>query len=218
MMNETEQTNYRVVVIEDDPHTRAYLTKTIAAVPNMLVVGDAGDCAHAMPLLRTEPDIALIDLGLPDGSGLDLIRKRFFKQSTTQFVVITVFGDEAHVMPALEAGACGYLMKDSALPDIAELISQVLSGGSPISPIIARKLLTRFRIDNDQQQGSMLTKREFDVLHLMSKGYNYNETAEHLGISYHTVVSHVRHTYRKLEVTSRAEAIFEASRMGLLNM
>jgi len=217
-MKAMEQKNYRVVVIEDDPHTRSYLTQTIAAVPNMVVVGDAGDCARAMPLLRTEPDIALIDLGLPDGSGLDLIRKRFFKKSKTQFVVITVFGDEAHVIPALEAGACGYLMKDSALPDIAELIAQVLSGGSPISPIIARKLLNRFRVDNNQQQGSILTEREFDVLNLMSKGYNYNETAGHLGISYHTVVSHVRHTYRKLEVSSRAEAIFEASRMGLLNM
>lgn len=209
---------HQVVVIEDDRHTRHYLAEAIAATPEFQVVGTAENCADALCLLRKKPDIALIDLGLPDGSGLDVIRSCCNQKTKTQFVVITVFGDEAHVIPALEAGACGYLLKDSAMPDIAALIMQVLTGGSPISPIIARKLLTRFRLNNPIESMVSLTKREFEVLNLMAKGYNPQETAACLHVSYHTVVSHVRHIYEKLEVSSRAEAVFEATRMGLIKI
>ncbi len=209
---------HQVVVIEDDPHTCAYLAEAIDAMPELHIIGTAKNCADGSILLRKEPDIALIDLGLPDGSGLDIIRAGVNQKLKTQFVVITVFGDEGHVIPALEAGASGYLLKDSAMPDIAALISQVLNGGAPISPIIARKLLLRFRIKNDTEPSIQLTKREFEILNLMAKGYNPQETAGYLHISYHTVVSHVRHIYRKLEVSSRAEAVFEATRMGLINL
>lgn len=208
---------YQVVVVEDDKNTRDYLAESINSSPNLCVSGIAENCAQAIPILQKEPDIALIDLGLPDGSGLDLIRRFFLKDVKTEFVVLTIFGDEGHVIPALEAGACGYLLKDSAMKDIAALIDQVLQGGAPISSIIARKLLTRFR-PKDQQDKFNLTNREHDVLCLMAKGYNYNETAKHLDISYHTVVSHVRNTYKKMEVNSRSEAVFEASRVGILKL
>ncbi len=207
---------HRVVVIEDDVNTRRYLTEAVRAMDGFELLGEAGCCADAMPLLRQEPDVVLIDLGLPDGSGLDLIRKRFFQKTKSQFLVITVFGDDAHMIPALEAGACGYLMKDSELPDIRQLILQVLAGGSPISPMIARKLLSRFRLNNDTPDGEPLTEREFEVLNLMSRGFTSAEVAGHLAVSYHTIVTHVRNIYRKLEVSSRTEAIFEATRMGLL--
>ncbi len=212
----TDAIVHRVVVIEDDVNTRRHLTSAVREMEGLYLLGEAGTCAEAMPLLRQEPDIALIDLGLPDGSGLDLIRKRFFQRTRTQFLVITVFADEGHVIPALEVGACGYLMKDSAMPDIRELILQVLAGGSPISPLIARKLLSRFRVQNDAEGMVPLTEREFDVLNLMSRGFTSSEVAGHLGVSYHTVVAHVRNIYRKLEVSSRSEAIFEATRIGLL--
>ncbi|MDQ6975011.1 MAG: response regulator transcription factor [Mariprofundaceae bacterium] len=210
--------HHQVVVIEDDPHTRTYLAEAIDATPELQVIGTAGCCADALVLLRKEPDIALIDLGLPDGSGLDVIRERVNKKSKTEFVVITVFGDESHVIPALEAGASGYLLKDSAMPDIAALIAQVLNGGSPISPIIARKLLKRFHLTSNSKETIRLTNREFEILNLMAKGYTPQETAGYLYVSYHTVVAHIRHIYEKLEVSSRTEAVFEASRRGLIKL
>lgn len=216
--NSQQASPHQVIVIEDDPHTCRYLAEAVDAMPALKIIGTAKNCADALVLLRKEPDIALIDLGLPDGSGLDIIRAGINKKYKTQFVVITVFGDEGHVIPALEAGASGYLLKDSAMPDIAALISQVLNGGAPISPIIARKLLARFRVKDDSESTIALTKREFEILNLMAKGYNPQETAGYLHISYHTVVTHVRHIYAKLEVSSRAEAVFEATRMGLIKI
>jgi len=127
-----------------------------------------------------------------------------------------VFGDDQHVIPALEAGASGYLLKDMPYDDIGSMISLLLDGGAPISPIIAHKLLKRFHSQPEEIIQNPLTKREQDVLLLMSKGFNYNETAAHLDITYHTVIGYVKIIYRKLAVHSKSEAVYEASAMGLL--
>ena len=209
---------HSIIIVEDDAHTRMHLENSVRSHPELILTGSAADCADAIPLLQGKPDIALVDLELPDGNGIDLIRQFFTADKGTDFVVMTVFGDDKHVIPALEAGASGYLLKDMPFEEIGGMISLLLSGGSPISPIIARKLLKRFHARPEAEIQNPLTDREHEVLQLMSKGFNYTETATHLAVSYHTVISHVKKIYQKLAVHSRSEAIYEASQMGLLQM
>jgi len=169
-------------------------------------------------LAEQGPDVLLTDLGLPDGSGIDLIRQAY-AQGAVESIVITVFGDESHMMGAIEAGATGYLLKNSALESVGDAIVEMLDGGSPISPSIARALIRRVAPpDTAREVPVELTQREQEVLNLITKGLNYREISSTLGISYHTVASHVKHIYRKLQVGSRSEAVFEAAQMGLIRV
>lgn len=211
-----ETSKHSIVVIEDDTHTRLHLESAVKNHARLKLIGSAANCADARILLQEKPDIALIDLELPDGNGTDLIRQFFLPDEGTDFVVMTIFGDDQHVIPALEAGASGYLLKENSDQEIGAMISMLLAGGSPISPVIARKLLKRFHHKPEYKLQNPLTKRELDVLTLMSKGFNYNETASMLSISYHTTIGYVKNIYKKLAVHSRSEAVFEASQMGIL--
>jgi DNA-binding NarL/FixJ family response regulator len=138
-------------------------------------------------------------------------------------MVVTVFGDETHVVAALEAGALGYLLKDGSADYIANSILEMLGGGSPISPPIARYLLRRFRGLEEAQlpdgsEAPRLSEREREVLTMIVKGFSYAETAKLLGVSAHTVTTHVRSIYRKLEVHSRGEAVYEALQLGIVKL
>lgn len=214
---------HSVLLVEDDDATRAHLAKEIAAHPELRLLGAAASCREArMRLAESEPDVMLVDLGLPDGSGADLIRELSARRARTESMVITVFGDESHVVAAIEAGATGYLLKDASSEGIGRAILELLGGGSPISPAIARHLLKRFhspaRAEPPGRSVDLpgLTEREHEVLTLLVKGFTYSEIARLLAISAHTVTSHVRHIYRKLEVRSRAEAVYEALQLGLV--
>jgi len=209
---------HSIIIIEDDTQTRLHLEHIVQNHNQLEWVGSATNCAEAKVLLQKTPDIALVDLGLPDGHGSDLMRQFFSVDGGTYFIVMTVFGDDQHVIPALEAGASGYLLKETSDSEVGQMISMLIDGGSPISPIIARKLLKRFHHQPESTKSNPLSKREFDVLKLMSKGFSYHETASMLHISYHTVITHVKSIYRKLAVNSRAEAIYEAVQTGLLDM
>jgi DNA-binding NarL/FixJ family response regulator len=175
-------------------------------------------------------DVALVDLGLPDGSGLQLIRHLAEVQPEADAMVISVFGEEETVIRAIEAGATGYLIKGSLELNLVESIVQLREGGSPISPLIARRLLKRFappdvvsimpataaEVAPQREEGDRLTERELDVLRLVSQGFVVMEIAEKLHISPHTVATHVKRTYRKLQVRSRGQAVSEAIKRGLL--
>ncbi|HWP64674.1 MAG TPA: response regulator transcription factor [Candidatus Limnocylindria bacterium] len=213
-----------VLLVEDDTVTRARLARVIAAHDRLALVGEAGSAADARALVgRVHPEVLLTDLGLPDGSGIDLIREARQRWPDVLPLVITVFGDEAHVVAALEAGALGYLLKDGTAEYIGASIMDMLAGGSPISPAIARHLLRRFRGSETAEapRGDAvprLSEREGEVLRLIVKGFTYAEIAELLGVSAHTVTSHVRGIYRKLEVHSRGEAVYEALQLGLVKV
>ena len=214
---------HSVLLVEDDDATRAHLAKEIAAHPELRLLGAAASCREArMRLAESEPDVMLVDLGLPDGSGADLIRELSARGARTQSMVITVFGDESHVVAAIEAGATGYLLKDASSDRIGRAILELLAGGSPISPAIARHLLKRFYAPVAAPAPGRaadlpgLTEREHEVLALLVKGFTYSEIAELLTISAHTVTTHVRHIYGKLEVRSRGEAVYEALHLGLV--
>ena len=211
-----------VMIVEDDPAFLTRFCKIVASDPGLELFGAVTDLASARQAMsKSAPDVLLTDLGLPDGSGIDLIRETSRRYVATDVMVITVFGDEEHVLGAIEAGATGYILKDSFPEEFVGLIKELRAGGSPISPVIARQLLKRFKSGAaaphpKQSDEAGLTVRESDVLSLIAKGFNFAEIARLLTISPHTVTTHVKKIYQKLAVHSRGEAVYEASKLGLI--
>lgn len=208
-----------VVIVEDDERFRAAFTAVVAEAPDLRLAGAAGDLPQGLQLLREQrPDVLLVDLGLPSGSGIELIRFAHDHLPQTDVMVITVFGDEPHVMASLEAGATGYLLKDSGAADLTEQIRALRAGGSPISPVIARQLLLRLAPDPapTAESEALLSAQERQVLTLSAKGFSFEEIARMLGVSRHTVMTYVKRSYRKLQVHSKTEAIYEARKLGLV--
>lgn len=213
-----------IVIVEDDENTRARLGRAVESHPELGLAAAVGTIADGRVAVGAhKPAVLLVDLGLPDGSGIDLIREARRASPDTLAMVITVFGDESHVVAAIEAGAMGYLLKDESPEHIGRSILEILAGGSPISPPIARHLLRRFRdvpVESGVAPGELprLSEREHQVLTLIVKGFSYAEIAGLLGVSGHTVTTHVRSIYRKLEVHSRGEAVYEALQLGLVKL
>ena len=212
-----------VMVVEDDPAFLTRFCQIVAQSPELSMIAAVGDLTSARRAIeRQAPDVLLTDLGLPDGSGVDLIRETAVRHPATDIMVISVFGDEEHVLASIEAGATGYILKDSLPEEFVSLIAQLRAGGSPISPVIARKLLKRFQRKREgagsalDPQAASLTPRESEVLALIAKGFSFGEIARLLEVSPHTITAHVKKIYQKLAVHSRGEAVYEAGKMGLL--
>jgi DNA-binding NarL/FixJ family response regulator len=213
---------HSIFLVEDDEATRASLVRKIeAATPGLQVAIAASGCKEILQALeKTRPDVLLVDLGLPDGDGIEVIREVARRWPRVLMMVITVFGDEARVVGAIKAGATGYLLKDDAAEGIGAAIGLLLQGGAPISPGIARHLIRQLRPTAELPASSIVVKlspRELDVLTLASKGYSYAETATLLGLSSSTIGSYTKTIYEKLAVGSRSEAVFEATRLGLID-
>ncbi len=226
-MSSQKNSNKTVLLVEDDKATRLRLTQAINSHKQLSAINACSTLADGLQALSAQhPDVLVTDLGLPDGTGIDLIRAARSSDDTIEIMVISVFGDERNVLAAIKAGASGYLLKDGDTSYIGDAIMKLLAGESPISPAIARHLLKRCRTENqntassaeDQTDTPKLTCREAEVLRYMAKGYTYNEAADLLGMSHHTIASHVKKIYRKLEVNSRSEAIYEALQLGLVNV
>jgi DNA-binding NarL/FixJ family response regulator len=170
--------------------------------------------------VAAKPPLALIDLGLPDGSGLQIIEalKRDVPNCVT--VVSTVFDDDAHLFPALRAGAQGYVLKDEPIESLATMLTGIVSGQPPLSPSIARRLLRHFQPLGSTPTGSNdseLTARETEVLRLIAKGFTVPQVADTLTLTRNTVAGYLKDIYRKLRVSTRAEATLEAARRGLVH-
>lgn len=214
-------TQTRILIVEDDSTFRQRFVEIVSSHAEFRLVAAVGSCAEAIAKLRRNPvDVLLCDLGLPDGDGADVVRAARRLHPGLDAMIITVFGDEPHVMRSIEAGATGYLLKDSLPEDFIATIALLRSGGSPIHPTIARRVLRRFADGGTSQEPAdsriSLSVREQEVLNLVSKGYRGPEIAGLLGISPHTVSSHIKNIYKKLEVSSRGEAVHEANRLRLL--
>lgn len=217
----------RVALVEDDVNFQNALTLAIQAAPDMALLSVAGTRGQGLQMLeQVQPDVLLVDLGLPDGSGIDVIREAHAKQPACNIMVCTTFGDEFHVMQSLEAGAAGYLLKDSSPERMVFEIRSLYGGGSPISPLIARQILMRFRQDGkpaayverrSDRQPATLSSREMEVLEFITKGFTTDEIAALIKVSRHTVLTYVRRIYAKLEVNSKTEAVYEARKQGLLD-
>ena len=212
-----------VAVVEDDARFRQAFVQAIESAPDLKLAGAAADGAGGLALLKaTRPDVLLVDLGLPDIGGIELIRYCARHLPECDVMVVTVFGDEQHVVGSLEAGATGYLLKDTLPEDIAEQIRTLHAGGSPISPVIARQLLSRLAPSSPgagaapAEGAPALSDRELAVLTLATKGFTYEEIAQMMSVSKHTVMTYVKRSYRKLQVNSKSEAVYEARKLGLL--
>ncbi len=200
------------LVVDDLASSRDWLARALDIAFPGIRIAFAASLAEAA---RSEaPPLALIDLGLPDGSGVSLIER--LHPLGTLCIVATVFDDDAHLFPALHAGAQGYVLKDQTPEALAAMLSGIAAGQPPLSPSIARRLLRHFQPLPTSVAEVALTSRETDVLRLIAKGLTVIEAADLLGLSRHTVAGYLKDIYRKLAVTSRAEATLEAARLGLV--
>jgi len=227
MPNPPASPTIQVAFVEDDPEIAEALAIAIRSAEGLQLHGVARSVREARAMLALPAaQVLVVDLGLPDGSGVEVIRAAQVAWPDCAVVVSTSFGDEAHVMQSLEAGATGYLLKDSSPRHIVEEICAAQAGGSPISPLIARQLLTRFKQTNAPAGPAspapatagqaQLSPRERQVLEYITKGFSYEEIARLMDVTRNTVLSFVRRIYAKLEVRSQIEAIHEARCQGLL--
>lgn len=215
----------RIMIVEDDQLTAQTLKQRVEDNKTFEVYSVQYTYVDAVTALNQSlPDILLVDLSLPDGSGIDIIKIASEKEPNLPIMVISLFGDESHVLDAIQAGAQGYLLKESEPGQISESITQLLNGGSPISPSIARHLIKRFHVseqnksnsESDTPKQELLSERELEVLQLASKGFTYGETAKFLDLSVNTVASYTKRIYGKLAVNSKSEAVFEATKLGIM--
>ena len=207
-------------ILEDDEATRSYLQAHLAAQPDFSLSFSCGRLDEALAALeRNVPDIALVDIRLPDGTGLDFVRA-FRARGTGRALILSVLGDRTTVLLAFECGASGYLLKDTPVEQIAHDIRALVAGGTPISAHAATHLLTMINSAPRKPDPvePLLTPRELDVLTMFSRGLSYRQTAETLGMSAYTVADHVKSIYTKMAVHSRNEAVFEAVQNGWLEL
>ena len=221
-----------VVIVEDDAVTRKVLSAAIESEPSLQLVGAFDSVRPALKWLESTPvDLLLTDLTLPDGSGIDVIRACVGYWPQCGIMVITMSSDEDSVLACIAAGAGGYVLKEAGRVDIVRALMDLHSGGSPISPLIARKVLARMRDGLPSNplaaaaaaaaadgERVALTRREAAILNLIARGDSYSDVARELGVSVCTIQTHAKNIYAKLSVHSRGEAVFQAQRRGLLQM
>lgn len=214
----------RIAMVEDKPLLRLGVRQVVDQVAGWIWAWEADSLRTARAQGDNPCDVLLLDLGLPDGNGLDLIEE--FSARAVRVIVFSVLGDEQNVLAAIERGAAGYLLKDTAAVQMREAIAQVLEGGAPLTPAVAGHLLRKMRrVDMAAPAGHRpddalmnLTAREREVLMALARGFSYDETATMLEISRHTVNHHIKQIYAKLAVTSRSQAVFEAVQAGWLRL
>ncbi len=215
------------LIVEDLPEIRAWLgVVACCAFPGLQVTSAARRDEALACVERQSFDLALIDLGLPDGNGLDVVAALRRRQPAALPVVVTIYDDDEHLFPALQAGAFGYLLKEQPQDTLVAQLLRMTQGEPPLSPPIARRVLAHFAGARERRAAEIrqleeevsLTVRETEVLQRVAKGYTLPEIALQFGLSRHTVSDYIKQVYRKLNVSSRAEAALEAARRGLVNL
>lgn len=230
-----ERARLRVALLEDDAAMRQRLLRAIGQDPGCAVAW-TGDTVRACRDWLTDcgageaPDVLLVDLRLPDGSGIEVIRACRRQHPACDVMVVSLFGDDASLLEAFAAGASGYVLKDGGERELARHVRDLRSGGSPMSPSVARRLLRLWlggapaaapaREPGPAPAGATSerpTAREIAVLGLIARGFTYEETAQTLALSAHTVRTHVRNLYAKLDAHNRSEAVYQARALGWLD-
>ena len=239
----------KVLILEDNPVARGFLSRVVReSFSDVSSITEAGDLEAARRLLghvaggsalaSVEPyQLIMVDLELPDGSGMELLKELASYPATR--IVTTLYSDDEHLFPALQCGADGYLLKEDRFEVLVEELQKIVRGQPPLSPAIARRLLTHFRTGEGASFGNnghaptapvsapvnapappldheRLTPRESEVLTYLSKGFTIKEIAALMGIKWFTVNDHIKSIYKKLNVSSRAEAAVLASKQGLV--
>jgi len=208
-------------IIEDHPSAQQWLKEALLAAFPAIEVTIAATLEEAHALLDSgHPDIALVDLNLPDGSGLGVIERLNREAPASAAIVTTIYDDDGHLFPALSAGAKGYILKEQRKEDIARLLQGIINGEPPLSPAISQRLLSYFASKETVPAPSIvnhtLTQREQEVLVVIAKGHSVSEAAALLGVSRNTVATQVKSIYSKLNISSRAEAALAATQLGII--
>ena len=209
-----------ILLLEDLPQIRAWIKGLVLQVFPQAQISEAAHVHDALALVgAVRFELALVDLGLPDGSGVDVVAALRESQPEAQSVVVTIHDDDEHLFPALQAGAFGYVLKEQPREHFIDQLSRISQGEPPLSPSIARRVIAYFAAQARPNANAIprvqLTERESEVLLRVAKGYTLPEIGVQLSLSRHTIADYVKQIYRKLNVSSRAEAALEAQRLGL---
>ena len=197
-----------VCIVEDLEDIRNGLAAIINMTPEFTVLQAFSNAEDALDNLASlRPDIVVMDIHLPGMSGIECIRRLHERNRAIQFMMFTIYENSDTVFEALEAGASGYILKNSSPSKIVESLRELYQGGSPMNAEIAKKLVTRFQKQNVPENEYHLTPKEQQIIELMSKGYLYKEIAFELNNTVNTIKQHIRHIYEKLHVQNKAEAI-----------
>ncbi len=212
-----------VLIVEDHDDQREWWLCHIGEVFSEAEVSGVATLAEARDLLRKGTfTLAILDINLPDGSGIDLLQEINSSSPDTYTVICSIYDDDKHIFAALRAGAKGYLLKDQSRERQLEQLRDIMNGQPPLSPGVARRILNYFSTEDTgvtdiKTTTARLSEREEDVLRLIAKGYSRPEVAKMLEISLNTVSGYTKAIYQKLNITSRAEATIEAVKLGLID-
>ena len=217
-MDESQPPVIRAAIVEDERQIREGLTTLINRTNGYRCTGSFRSMEEALEGIKREvPDIALCDIGLPGMSGIEGIRILKERYPQLEVLMLTVYDDDDRIFDALCAGASGYLLKRTSSARLLEGLREAVTGGAPISPEIASRVIKLFRdIRPPERADYELTPHETRLLKLLVEGHNYTTAAEELGVSYNTVKFHMRHVYEKLQVHSKSEAVAKALRDRLI--
>ena len=199
----------KVVIVEDDAGFRRSLIQVLKSTPEIQVAGDFSNCATAAAgMAALAPDVVLMDLNLPDGSGPELTTQLKSCLPDLNVVILTVYNDTEHIFKALRAGACGYLLKQSSAREIIEAVLLAQSGGAPMTNQIARKVLAAFQAETPAaSEQEKLSPRDVSILERVAQGASNKEIADQLSLTPKTVGWYLNGIYRKLHVQSRTQAV-----------
>jgi DNA-binding NarL/FixJ family response regulator len=225
MLPKTASSPITVAIVEDDAITRKILSAVIESDPGLELLASFDNVTSALAWLETKSaDVVLVDLRLKDGLGIEVIRACARYHPECDAVVLTASSEDKDVASCIAAGARGYLLKEDGACQIVRAVQELRFGGSPVSPLIARKILDQLRNSEKAKlnvvdtEKNLLSKREIAVLQLIARGCTYEEIARNLSISIMTVQNHIKSIYSKLSVNSRGKAVFEAQQRGLLEI
>ena len=197
-----------ICIIEDIKDIQEGLKNIIESDSRFHLKGcfeNAEDAIKKLPHLQ--PDVVITDINLPNKSGIDCIRETRNKLPDTQFIMFTIYEDNDQVFDALKAGASGYILKNTSPDKLVESLIEIHNGGSPMSPKIARKVLSSFSGKQNLDDSEQLSYREIEVLEYLSKGFLYKEIADKMNLSTSTIKTHINHIYAKLQVHNKTEAL-----------
>lgn len=209
-----------VLLVEPDDYRLRRHTLELLHDTEFHLIAAVNSRRTAVPVIQREKiDLAVVNVRLPDGSGAEITREILRRNPQAHVLIATDVSEENTVMQAVEAGADGYLLFDDNTPSIAASLKVMQSDGSPVSPLIARSVLRALHNRNTPERetaGGLLSRRELDILQLLAKGLAFAAIGEVLAISEHTVTTHVKKLYKKLNVHSRGEAVYEARELNLI--
>lgn len=206
-----------ILIVEDDHRVRTFLAALIGGTGEFTVAAACALAEEALERLEESfPDIILLDINLPGISGLDLIPEIRARGIAAEIVMLTMYEDRDHLLTALKRGATGYILKGSDTLEILKAVQEVAHGGAPMSPSIARLLVEEFKGEKVSSIDTGLSTREREILQGISRGRSEKRLAEELRLSTHTIHTHIKNIYRKLQVNSKAEALISARRRGIV--